>query len=242
MKRRTQRHFLPAVDYWTIAICSVVLIGFSWVYMSSPDTIMFGDIVARVKTNEKVVALTFDDGPKPVHTERTLAILAENNVKATFFIIGNEAAKHPKDMVAITQSENAVGNHSYTHVMMAFMTPADVAKEIEKTDIIIRKAGYDGDIPFRAPYNVKFITLPWYLDATHRPDISRDVITAEGYSQSPQTIATDIVRQVRPGSIILLHPMYDHTATSRAAIPLIVDQLKANGYRFVTVPELLTYR
>jgi peptidoglycan/xylan/chitin deacetylase (PgdA/CDA1 family) len=68
------------------------------------------------------------------------------------------------------------------------------------------------------------------------------VLTQEGASRSAASIAQDIVKQVQPGSIILLHPMYDHTATTRAAIPLIVEQLRAQGYRFVTVPELLTYQ
>lgn len=203
---------------------------------------LLGNIVTHVDTKEKVVALTFDDGPLPGATEDVLATLKRLDVKATFFVIGVEAARHPDQLKKIIVAGEEVGNHSYSHKVMAFMTYGDVAKEIESNDKLIRAAGYSGPIQFRVPYNIKFITLPYYLMQHKRLDISRDAITSEGWSDSPKQIANDILSQVKPGSIILLHPMYKHTVSSRQAIAQIVGDLRAKGYKFVTVSQLLSYK
>lgn len=213
-----------------------------WFMASSTSFMLFGAIVTHVDTDKKVIALTFDDGPLPGTTEETLGILKALNVKATFFVIGAEAKQHPNQLKKIIGAGQEVGNHSYSHKAMVLMSYGDVAKEIENTDELIRSAGYTGTIPFRVPYNVKFITLPYYLMQHQRLDISRNVITAEGLNYSPERIANSIVQQAEPGSIVLLHPMYKHTASSRKAISRIVGDLRAKGYTFVTVSQLLTYK
>ena len=198
-----------------------------------------GTILTRIETDEKIVALTFDDGPLPVHTDEVLRLLAENDIRATFFVIGKDAERHTNELQSIVDAGHAVGNHSYTHSAMVFMPPNQVANEIEATDAVIRAAGYLGVIPFRAPYNLKFVALPFYLARHNRPDISRDVLVQEGTERTANAIAAEVVEKEQPGSIVLLHPMYDHTASSRAAIPLIVQELKNQGYQFVKIPELL---
>ncbi len=101
--------------------------------------------------------------------------------------------------------------------------------------------GYEGDIHFRAPNGKKLILLPYYLASTGRKTISWDV-----EPESYRDIATDadqivahVLQETRPGSIILLHVMYKSREQSRAALPAIIQGLKAKGYRFVTVSELL---
>ncbi len=218
-----------------------MIITLLWLVANSRNFMLFGNIVTHVETDEKVVALTLDDGPLPGTTEETLKILRELDVKATFFTIGVESERHPDQLRKIIAAEHEVGNHSYSHNLMLFTTYGTVTKEIEDTDTLIRAAGYTGQIPFRVPYNYKFITLPYYLMKHERSDISHNVSTNEGWEYSPEEIAADVVRKVSPGSIVLLHPMYDHTLSSRRAIPLIVDELRAKGYRFVTVSQLLLY-
>lgn len=224
-----------------VLIVAALLVGL-WYLVSSPSYMLFGDIVTHVETDKKVVALTFDDGPLPVHTKETLDILQSINVKATFFTIGVESERHPKELQQLIVAGQEIGNHGYSHRPMVGITPAGVGYEIEKNDTLIKNAGYSGTIPYRVAYNIKFLSLPYYLAQHNRPDISRDVITNEGYQYSAETIATNIVNSVRPGSIVLLHPMYDHTASTRAAIRLIVNELRAKGYEFVTVSQLLTYK
>lgn len=237
LQLRNQRMFTWAAVLAVVAAIVVVL----WYVVSSPSFMLFGNIVTHVDTDKKVVALTLDDGPLPVHTEETLDILQKLDVKATFFTIGVESERYPEGLKKLVASGQEIGNHGYSHRPMVFITPFGVASEVEKNDTLIRNVGYTGTIPFRAPYNIKFLTLPYYLAQHDRPDISRDVITNEGYDYSAETIAAHIVSQVKPGSIILLHAMYDHTATSRAAIPFIVNELRSKGYKFVTVSQLLGY-
>jgi peptidoglycan/xylan/chitin deacetylase (PgdA/CDA1 family) len=214
----------------------------AWRLVSAPHFMLFGTLISRVATEEKVVALTFDDGPLPGTTEETLRLLKQVDVHATFFVIGKEAGLHSKQLRAIVHDGHAVGNHSFTHQALIFSPLREIDTELTKTDKVIRAAGYTGEIAFRAPYNVKFLTLPLYLATHERIDVSRDVLPLEGSKRTAQQIANEVVQKTRSGSIILLHPMYKHTRSSRQAIPLIVKELRSRGYKFVTVPELLTYR
>lgn len=241
MKKR--KHIKKQHHVWfdagVIAVLAFVFFIVLSFMINSASFMLFGSIVYHVKTNEKVIALTFDDGPLPGTTEETLAQLQKENIKATFFVIGVEAKRHPMQLKAIIASGNQVGNHSFSHKNMAFMSPQEVASEVEDNDTLIRAAGYKGQIPFRAPYNAKFVTLPYYLMSKNRADISRDVIPKEGKNITSQQIIDEVVKNVQPGSIILLHPMYAHTASSRKAIVPLVSRLKTLGYRFVTISELL---
>ena len=241
-KKQSQLRYRRMLSVAAIASLVAAILAVLWYVVSSPSFMVFGNIVTHVDTDKKVVALTLDDGPLPVHTEEILDILQKLDVKATFFTIGVESERYPDGLKELVTAGQEIGNHGYSHRPMVFITPFGVASEVEKNDTLIRNAGYTGTIPFRAPYNIKFLTLPYYLAQHNRPDISRDVITNEGYDYSAETIAADIISQVQPGSIILLHAMYDHTATSRAAIPLIVNELRGMGYEFVTVSQLLTYQ
>ena len=231
---------LPKNDWVLIGLLSVFVVVLAWALAVSPKVMLFGTIIDRVETERKVVALTFDDGPLPVHTDETLRLLAQNNVRATFFVIGKDAETYKDELSAVVRAGHALGNHGYSHRALMFASPARIASEIEMTDQAIRAAGYEDAIPFRAPYGYKFVALPLYLARHDRPDISRDVLVDEGSERSAEAIATDVVAKVKPGSIILLHPHYDHTASTRAAIPLIVNELRTSGYTFVTVPELLS--
>ena len=212
-------------------------------YSKSTTHQLFGEIVPRVETNQKVVALTFDDGPAPTIRE-TLALLAAKNVKATFFLIGSQIAEDPADARAIVAAGHQVGNHSWSHDRMLLKSPSFVAREIEDTDREIRSAGYQGEIDFRPPYGKKLVALPLYLARHHRRTITWDVAPDSDMKAADDTnrIVADVLAQTRPGSIILLHPQYKNRAATRAAIAPIIDGLRARGFTFVTVDQLLQYR
>jgi peptidoglycan/xylan/chitin deacetylase (PgdA/CDA1 family) len=226
----------------TIAVLFAVAYGLLTLSRSTTYQ-LFGDIVPRVETTEKVVALTFDDGPTPLAQE-VLQTLAARNVHGTFFLIGAEIAGDPADARAIVASGNQIGNHSWSHDRMAFKTPSFIASEIEKTDREIRKAGYEGEIQFRPPYGKKLLGLPWYLAQHHRKTIMWDIdpLTDRNVDQSTDRIVPFVLSRVRPGSIVLLHPMYKGREATRAALGPIIDGLHARGFRLVTINELLAYR
>ncbi|NLU64055.1 polysaccharide deacetylase family protein [Rhodococcus sp. HNM0563] len=205
--------------------------------MDSRSTQLFGTLVDRVDTDEKVVALTLDDGPSPL-TPEVLQTLADADVPATFYVTGTEMAERPELGRAIVEAGHELGNHTATHRRMVFVGRDTVAEEIESTDAAIRDAGYDGEITFRPPYGKKLIALPRYLDEHDRTTVMWDVEPDSASSDTGEIVRTAL-EETRPGSIILLHVMYPSRTSSLEAIPDIVDGLRAEGYRFMTVSDLL---
>lgn len=206
--------------------------------MSSRSYQLAGELVDRVDTDQKVVALTLDDGPSE-RTPEVLRVLDELDVPATFYLNGRDVDARPEHARAIVAAGHELGNHTYTHRRMVFVSPGTVREEVEKTDTALRAIGYQGPITFRPPYGKKLWTLPRYLADHDRTTVMWDVEPDSGVTATAGTIADQAVREAGPGSIILLHVMYANAAESLAAIPRIVGDLRAEGYRFVTVSELI---
>lgn len=207
----------------------------------SRTTQVFGTLVSRAPTAERVVALTFDDGPTPGVADELLSTLESRHVRATFFVIGAELAATPDVARRLVAAGHELGNHTYSHQRMVFRSQQFVRSEVERTDALIRAAGQEGEIYFRPPFCWKLVGLPWFLWRTGRTTVTWDIdADPPGPAADPARVASECVRRVQPGSIILLHVWYSSRAASRAAVPLILDQLLANGYRFVTLRELLT--
>lgn len=204
----------------------------------------FGEIVPRVETSERVVALTFDDGPVPGPTDQILSMLGEEHVRATFFLNGQSIERHPAEAEKVVRAGHEIGNHTYSHAHLLGKPLSFVRREIERTDELIREvAGYTREIHFRSPFGKKLIVLPYYLWRSGRQNIFWDV-EPESYgavAESAGQITEHVTERVRPGSIILLHVMFPGRATSLEAVPGVISELKARGYRFVTVSELLEF-
>lgn len=215
-----------------------------WQLASARNFQLFGELIHRVETSEKLIALTFDDGPSKRYTNDVLAILAAEQVNATFFVTGKEAAQNPGQTRQLIAAGHQLGNHSYTHPRMLLLSPSAIAAEVEQTDKVIRRAGFTGDILFRPPYGKKLLMLPWYLAKHNRITIMWDLEpeTDPALASDAQAMAAYVIKNAKPGSIILLHVMYQSRQASREALPLIIEGLKQNGYRFVTVAELLALR
>lgn len=205
----------------------------------SRTTQLFGRLVARVDTSERVVALTFDDGPSLARVDDLLATLRDRGVRATFFVMGAELEAAPEAGRRLVKAGHELGNHTYSHDRMVLRSPSFIRTEIERTDSLIRAAGYRGEVLFRPPMAWKLVALPWFLSRTGRTTIMWDV-EPDSYPEvaaTPDTIAAHVRERVRPGSIVLLHAW--GRATSRAAVPMVIDSLRRDGYRFLTVSELL---
>src|SRR5215470_2031644 len=204
----------------------------------------FGEIVPRINTRQKVVALTFDDGPTPGITEEVLSILNKEDVKATFFVIGEELERNPEEGRKIVAAGHELGNHTYSHERMVLKTPSFIESEIGRTDQLIRQAGYQSAIHFRPPYGKKLILLPYFLASTSRKTITWDV-EPDSYPEiaaDSSKIVAHTLEKTRPGSIILLHVMYKSRVQSLKAVNGIIAGLKGDGYSFKTVSELLDTR
>lgn len=166
-------------------------------------------------------------------------MLAAGNIPATFCLTGADLDRHPDQGAAIARAGHEIGNHTYTHRRMMLVSADTVADEIERTDAAIARTGYRGPLTFRPPYGKKLWTLPHYLAEHDRTTVTWDLEPDSAGAPTTAQIVNDTVENVRPGSIILLHVMLESRSASRAAVPQIIDRLQADGYRFVTVSELL---
>jgi len=226
-----------------VALCLLLLLLGGWKLSKSRSFQFYGGLVTHVETDERIVALTLDDGPSRSGTRKVLAVLDSLGVRATFFVTGHELEENPREGQAIVQAGHALGNHSYSHQQMVLHSTAFIRHEIEATDSLIRAAGWTGDVPFRPPYGKRLFLLPRYLHRTARSTVLWD-IEPESYpdvAASAERMTAHVVEKVRPGSILLMHVMYDSREESRRALPMIVGRLRDMGYRFVTVPELMTH-
>ena len=128
-----------------LGILFVSLLLFSiYKLMNSRTFQLFGGLTNQVETKQKVVALTFDDGPTK-NVDKILPLLDQYHAKATFFLIGNEMEKNPLEAKKIAHEGHQIGNHTYSHQRMVFKSPSFIKVEIEKTDKLIRKTGYKGE-------------------------------------------------------------------------------------------------
>ena len=223
-------------------LIAVALVGAgAYRLMNARSVQLLGHQVASVQTREKVVALTFDDGPSDKYADAVLADLAAFHAHGTFFVIGSVARENPEALRKLVAAGQEIGNHSYTHPRLVFVSTGTVAREVESTDRVIRSAGYRGPILFRPPYAKRLVSAPYYLWRHGRTTVMWNVepdsiATVAG---SPEAMADLVARTVRPGSIVLLHVWPDGRSASRAALPLILQRLSDQGYRFVTVSQLV---
>ncbi|QEQ01597.1 polysaccharide deacetylase family protein [Thermosynechococcus sp. CL-1] len=201
----------------------------------------WGQLVYQVKPlkPEKVVALTFDDGPWGTSTRQVLQILKEEEVKATFFVLGKHALMYPNIIADIVKAGHAVGNHSWSHPYQP-VDPEVAKQEIENTSALIAKQSQAQTRLFRPPGGNLTTGLVDYAKSKNYAIILWSV---DPQDTRPHTTAAQIVERtlkaVRSGSIILLHDGGGDRATTRKALPTLIRRLRQKGYRFVTVPELL---
>ena len=198
---------------------------------------LVGDLTCRVDTATKVVALTFDDGPTEMGVDAVLPVLARYDAKATFFLVGNAAERKPALVRRLLESGHEVGNHSYSHVRNVGRPAEFYRTEVEAANSVLQEAGANV-VLFRPPYGTKLWGLPRAVEAAGLRTVTWDV--EEDYDEKdPARYAAHILEQVRPGSIILIHPMFSANETARAALPTILSGLREKGYAVLTVSDLL---
>ncbi|WP_333353653.1 polysaccharide deacetylase family protein [Microcoleus sp. N3A4] len=195
----------------------------------------------RADTEQKVVALTYDDGPYPPYTNQLLDILDRYQVKATFFEIGRNIEKHPEIVPMIIARGNELGNHSYSHKDMMFKPREYLLSEIEKTDKLLQEVGVKQDsISFRPPWGRRFVVLSYLVSQMHKKLIMWDV-DSQDYEKTHtvEDIANRVIDNVRSGSIVVMHDGGGDRSKTVAATEMIVKALQSKGYSFKTVSELL---
>ncbi|BAY99113.1 polysaccharide deacetylase [Tolypothrix tenuis PCC 7101] len=199
-----------------------------------------GKVVEQLPVTDKnkVIALTFDDGPAPKYTEQILGILKKENIKATFFCVGEMVHYFPQIVKEEVAAGNAIGNHTWHHWYRK-MNPTIAQREIESTATQIYETTGVKTSLFRPPFGIlnngvadyakknNYAILMWSDDSQdyRRPPVSR--------------LVNNVIKGAKPGGMILMHDGGGNRSNTVKALPEIIDTLKKRGYSFVTVPELL---
>lgn len=192
--------------------------------------------VRRVETRQRLAALTFDDGPYPGLTEEYLTALAAKGVRATFFLVGSRAQRHPELVRRIVAQGHELANHSLRHADMAAWPEKEALADLAEANAIL--AGLAAAPPrlFRPPYGHWQEEVLRGAVAAGLETVTWSVDPQDWRNPAPRAIVARVLAELHPGAIIILHEGNRHTAL---ALPLLLESLEQRGYRLVTVSELL---
>lgn len=190
-----------------------------------------------VNVDGPYIALTFDDGPHPVHTPKLLDILKASGVKATFYVLGRSVDAYPDIAKRIVAEGHEIANHSWSHPALSKLGAASVQREIDKTTEVIRKVTGVTPRTMRPPYGATNARLNKRMDEEFGLKVIMwSVDPLDWKYRNSARVTSEIVSKTQPGGIVLAHDIH---ATTVAAMPEAIRGLKAKGFRFVTVTELL---
>jgi len=224
-----------------IGVIALLILGYaSYELMNSRTFQIFGNLYEKIETQDKVVALTFDDGPTEM-TDLILEELEALDIKATFFLVGSNMRENQDLAKKIVNEGHQIASHSFTHTRMVFKSPRFLEEEVRRTNIEIRNAGYKDKIYFRPPYGKKLLFLPYILNKYDMATImwSIEPETYPEIAKDSDLIAKHILDNISPGDIILLHPMYKQGEVSLESLKLFVPKLKEMGYEFKLISEVI---
>lgn len=190
----------------------------------------------RKNTQEKVIALTFDDGPTEF-TPRILEILKKNEAKATFFSIGRQIKKYPEITIRTDAEGHLIGNHTYNHSPKnGFYSTKKIIQEITLTDEIIEQTIHKKPTLFRPPFGVTNPSIAKAISKTKHQVIGWSIRSLDTIIDDEEKLFRRITRQIKPGSIVLLHDTSDKTANVLAQLFVF---LQKENYKVISLEELL---
>jgi peptidoglycan-N-acetylglucosamine deacetylase len=195
-------------------------ITFDWVHVDGP-----------------YIAMTFDDGPSAKLTPKLLDLLAAHHIKATFFLIGENAAEYPDIVAREAREGHEIANHSWSHPNFGKMSDDGVRGQLRKTDDAIKSAMGKSPTLMRPPYgSITPRQKRWINQEFGYKIVLWDVDPLDWRRPGPSVVCNRIVKNTRAGSIILAHDIHPGTID---AMPCVFKELEAKGFKFVTVSELI---
>ena len=198
-----------------------------------------GKVVWEIQTTEKVVALTFDDGPHPIYTEQILNLMDQYGAKGTFFLVGEQAEKNSEVVLRMYEDGHEIANHTYTHPFTKSVP--DIIKEMDQTnEVLYNITGYAPTLfrPVEGHYTdqlinevankgYKMVMWSWHQD------------TEDWRDPGVNHIVRKVLNGIGAGNIVLFHDGGSDRTQTVQALEIILPELKKQGYRFITVSEML---
>lgn len=222
----------------------IALAGLGYWTAFRPSSQVFGPFPSQGRAIEPTIALTFDDGPNEPYTSRLLAVLAERDVRATFFMVGRCAERFPETVGAVVEAGHVLGNHSYSHSFSRYLTMPTQRTELQRCqDCLAAIAGVRPGL-YRPPWLCHW---PWVLASVRAAGLQavsgRFGHPLEIFQPAAGRIAAAAAKVARPGRILIFHDGFDARGGGRnetvAAVGPLIDTLRGRGYRFTTVDEVL---
>ncbi|WP_210582783.1 polysaccharide deacetylase family protein [Streptomyces sp. GESEQ-4] len=190
--------------------------------------------------DRRQVALTFDDGPLPPYTGQILDILERYGIPATFFCVGINAGTFVEELTRMQEQGHAIGNHSWSHPFLPELSRPQLAEQLQRTDEAIAEAsGYVQPRLFRPPYGARTPEVLGWLAELGTATVLWDVAPDDWALRQADAIARDVLAEVRPGSVILLHDGGGDRSLTVASLPPMIEGLLDRGYEFVRVDDMI---
>ena len=207
---------------------------------ATPALAATSQIIYQGSTSNKVVALTFDDGSDGYNIQSILNTLSANNIKATFFLTGQGAENHPQAIKNIVSAGHDIGNHSYNHPDFTTVATSEMTNQLTRTETIITNLTGKSTKPFfRAPFgSYNSTVLQTVGNAGYTYTFQWTIDSLDWTGNSATDIYNRVINNIVPGAIVLMHTGYGANGTT-AALPNIINQLRAMGYSFVTLSQLM---
>lgn len=220
-----------------LSVLITVVVLFSWIGFNiiSIKHSAFLKSTCRIRTEEKIVFLSFDDGPSDQFTPIILDTLKQNNIQAVFFCIGQQAELFPELVRRISLEGHQTGNHTYSHDWKnSFKSSGIIAAEINRTqDILFKITGNKTNL-FRPPFGITNPSIAKALKSLRMRSVGWDIRSFDTVSKDPKKLILRISKQLRPGSIILLH---DNRAITSRILNELIETIQKKGYKIVPLPE-----
>ncbi len=192
---------------------------------------LFPKIIWRL--SDENVYLTFDDGPDENITPRLLNLLNKYEIKATFFVVGQKAERHPETVLQIHQNDHVIGNHSYTHPHLIFKSKEVIEEEIIRTDEILLEITGKRPTLFRPPYGQFGLAVLSVLKSTnYRMVLWSASLQDYKAKTSTEKIQARMKKYVRPGKIVLMHDGHLQSPHMLKALENILDGIKEQNLKF----------
>lgn len=214
-----------------------------WV-LGSPNSQLLGSFPHHRAQADRVIALTFDDGPNEPYTSQIGDFLADEQIRATFFQVGACVERFPDVPAQLMRQGHVIGNHSYSHRVLRCVRPGAQRRETARAQQVLNSALGRRPALYRPPWLLRTPFLMRSLKQAGLQPISGTFCHAfEVFQPSPERIAGRALAKARPGAILIFHDGFDARGGDRrntvAAAKMVVASLKEMGYRFVAVDDLL---
>ncbi len=237
--KNTRNHKMAARCLWLLLSLVCLLQTPVAAYWARENDGSAVEIYRHKENTQKKIALTFDDGPHPRYTPEILEILDTYGIKATFFVVGENAEHYPDTLEEVIRRGHEVGNHTYTHPHLICENYTGLVEEIGRCESTIYRFGECRTKYFRPPEGLVDTDVRVAASKLGYSVILWNIDTRDWAHTPPAKIAANVLSHVHSGDIILMHDYIGHNSPTPEALRLILPELLAQGYTFVRISELI---